>query len=102
MAYDANAYIVTEYYDYLQAYRSDRFTGFVPQPDPDGAILFQYGVYSYMNIRPVTSADGGGAGGSDGSSSGPVIAGVAVAVVLLGGGGWLMTRRRRRSEADVE
>jgi peptide/nickel transport system substrate-binding protein len=102
MAYDANAYIVTEYYDYLQAYRSDRFTGFVPQPDPDGAILFQYGVYSYLNIRPVTEAGSGAGGGSDSSSSGPVIAGVAAGVVALGGAGWFMSRRRRQSEADVE
>ena len=34
MAYDANAYIVTEYYDYLQAYRTDRFTGFVAAAGP--------------------------------------------------------------------
>ena len=29
---------------------SDRFTGFVAQPPPDGALLFQYGTYSYRNI----------------------------------------------------
>ena len=61
MVYDANAYIVTEYYDYLQAYRSDRYTGFVEQPTGDGAILFQYGIYSYLNIEPVTG-DGGSSG----------------------------------------
>ncbi len=101
MAYDANAYIVTEYYDYLQAYRSDRFTGFVPQPSPDGAILFQYGIYSYMNIKPVTAGAGGGASDSS-SNTAPVVGGVAAAVVVAGLAGWFLTRRRRSTEADVE
>ena len=47
------------YYDNLEAYRSDRFTGFVPQPDPNGALLFQYGTWSYRERqagqRPTTS-----------------------------------------------
>jgi len=113
MAYDATAYIVTEYYDYQQAYRTDRFTGFVPQPDPDGAILFQYGTHSYLNIEPVTeenSSSGGGgvsASGSDSesesdSNTGPVIAGVAGAAVLAAVGLWLFSRRRRSVDSDVE
>ncbi len=99
MAYDANAYIVTEYYDYLQAYRTDRFTGFVPQPDPDGPILFQYGGYSYMNIEPV--GDGSGSGSDSGSTA--MVLGIGAAVVVAGGlGTWLITRRRRDPAADVE
>ena len=43
MLYDDAPYVVTFYYDNLEAYRSDRFTGFVPQPAPNGALLFQYG-----------------------------------------------------------
>jgi len=98
MAYDANAYVVTEYYDYLQAYRTDRFTGFVPQPDPDGAILFQYGTYSYLNIEPVTGAAAGG----DDSNTGMVLGGVAGGVVILGALAYLLVRRRRHPAADVE
>jgi peptide/nickel transport system substrate-binding protein len=52
MLYDDAPYVVTAYYDDPQAYRSDRFTGFQPQPDPDGVVLFQYGTYSYRNITP--------------------------------------------------
>jgi peptide/nickel transport system substrate-binding protein len=100
MAYDANAYIVTQYYDYLQAYRTDRFTGFVPQPEPDGAILFQYGTYSYLNIEPVTEATSGVA--ADDSSNAVLIAGVAGAVVLVAAGLWMVGRRRRGADADVE
>ena len=102
MAYDANAYIVTEYYDYLQAYRTDRFTGFVPQPDPDGAILFQYGIYSYLNIEPVT-ADGGSTGtDSGGSNAGLILGGAIAAAALIGIVAWFATRGRRSSDADVE
>ncbi len=100
MTYDANAYVVTLYYDYLQAYRSDRYTGFVNQPTGDGAILFQYGIYSYMNIEPVTG-DGGGSD-SDSSNTAAIIGGVAAAAVLAGVVVWLATRGRRGSSADVE
>jgi peptide/nickel transport system substrate-binding protein len=107
MAYDANAYIVADYYDYLQAYRSDRFTGFVPQPEPDGAILFVYSIDSYLNIKPVTEDAGQGAAaasesGDSGSSMGPVVGGVAGVLVLGGVGAWFMSRRRRQNQADVE
>jgi peptide/nickel transport system substrate-binding protein len=101
MAYDANAYIVTEYYDYLQAYRSDRFTGFVPQPDPDGAILFQYGIYSYLNIEPVTADSGTGAS-SEGSNAGLIVGGAIAAAALIGIVAWFATRGRRSTDADVE
>ncbi|HVQ86718.1 MAG TPA: ABC transporter substrate-binding protein [Actinomycetes bacterium] len=101
MAYDANAYIVYEYYDYLQAYRSDRFTGFVPQPSPDGAILFQYGTYSYMNIEPVSAANGGTSSSSD-SNAPLIIGGLAAAAVLAGVVVWLVSRGRRSTDADVE
>ena len=99
MAYDANAYIVTEYYDYLQAYRTDRFTGFVPQPDPDGPILFQYGTHTYLNIRP---PDGSAAGSDDDSGNGMLLGGVTGAVVIAGALVWLVARRRRHPAADVE
>ena len=34
--YEQAPYVVTAYYDNLEAYRSDRFTGFKPQPEPTG------------------------------------------------------------------
>jgi peptide/nickel transport system substrate-binding protein len=55
MLYDDAPYIVTYYYDNPEAYRSDRFTGFVNQPSPKGAMLFQYGTWSYESIKPVTA-----------------------------------------------
>ncbi|MEO8106333.1 MAG: ABC transporter substrate-binding protein [Actinomycetes bacterium] len=99
MVYDANAYVVTEYYDYLQAYRNDRFTGFVEQPSDNGAILFQYGTYSYMNIQPVTAESGSS---SSSSNTALIVGGVAAAAVLVGLIVWLATRGRRGVNADVE
>jgi peptide/nickel transport system substrate-binding protein len=98
MVYDANAYIIYEYYDYLQAYRSDRYTDFTRQPSGDGPLLFQYGIYSYLSIRPVT--DSGSS--SSGSNTALIVGGVAAAAVLVGIVVWLATRGRRSSDADVE
>jgi peptide/nickel transport system substrate-binding protein len=81
--------LVTAYGSIGEAYRSDRFTGFVAQPDPGGVLLFQYGHMNYLNLKPVTAANTasggiGGAGGSDdGSSTGQMVAIVLVVVVLL-------------------
>jgi peptide/nickel transport system substrate-binding protein len=99
MAYDAAGYAVTYYYDDLEAYRTDRFTGWVHQPAGNGALLFQYGTWSYRNIRPVTSASGAsGSASSSGSSSTTVIVLVVIVVVALAGGGFVAVRRR--SSAD--
>lgn len=67
--YDDAPYVVTYYYDNLEAYRSDRFTGFVGQPEGSGSLLFQYGTYSYAAITPVIA--GSSAASSPASSTGP-------------------------------
>ncbi len=59
MLYDDAPYVVTYYYPNYEAYRSDRFEGLVPQPNPDGALLFQYGTWSYESLRPVTTISPG-------------------------------------------
>jgi peptide/nickel transport system substrate-binding protein len=105
--------MITFYYDNLEAYRSDRFTGFQPQPDPDGSLLFQYGTHSYQSVRPVTAADtkadASGGGGDNaaaaddggGSSTGLVI-GLVVGLLVVAGAGFAVVRSRRRPEQDVE
>jgi peptide/nickel transport system substrate-binding protein len=109
MLYDAAPYVITTYYNNLEAYRSDKFTGFLPQPEPNGSLLFQYGTASYRNIEPVseaTKSDGGGrnkpVAAEDSSSSGAVITGVVIAVIVVGGVVFLLMRNRRRTQADVE
>ena len=125
--YDDVTYVVTWYYDNLEAYRSDRFTGFVPQPEGNGSLLFQYGTYSYENVQPVSdesstepSTDSGGTaepnasesasadsntggestsdeGGS--SSTGLIIALVVGALVIIG---LIIVIVRMRSSASAD
>jgi peptide/nickel transport system substrate-binding protein len=81
----------------LEAYSSD-WTGFRPQPDPDGDLLALYGPLSFINIRPVSGTSAGGEGASSGISAGLWIGLFAAVVVIVGG---LMIARRRR-EADED
>lgn len=109
MLYDDAPYLLTYYYDNPEAYRSDRFTGFVNQPSPDGSMLFQYGTWSYENIKPVssetaapgTAAAQGTAAGSTSSTSWALIIGVIVlAAIALGVG--LVLRRGGNAGADTD
>jgi peptide/nickel transport system substrate-binding protein len=107
--YEDTPYIVTAYPTLGEAFRSDRFACFQPQPTPGGVWLVQYGTKNYTQLRPaddagdcsgipdavgaaksVTSPSGGGGGGSNTG----VIAGGVVVVVLVAGGGVLLLRRR--------
>ncbi len=98
MIFDDTAYIVTLYYDYLQAYNSD-FTGFEAQPeDPEGPLLFQYGTFTYRNVHLAGDST---STSSDSSNTGIIIGGIAVAALLVGGVVFLVSRGRRNTE-DVE
>jgi peptide/nickel transport system substrate-binding protein len=88
MIYDQLPEVVLYYSNDLQAYRSDRWAGFVSQPKPDangqgGSVLFQYGNYSYLAIHPLTKEAGSAAGGGGGIPVGVWIAIVAIAVVVV-------------------
>jgi peptide/nickel transport system substrate-binding protein len=103
MLYDDAPYVVTAYYDNLEAYRSDRFTNFKPQPEPKGSLLFQYGTYSYKSIEPVSAeTKKKTAAKDDSSNSGIVVASVAGGAVLIGGAVFFALSRRRRPESEVE
>ena len=56
--YEDAPYLVTAYDTIGEAYRSDRWEGFVPQPNPGGVLLFQYGIANYLNIAPAGTASG--------------------------------------------
>jgi peptide/nickel transport system substrate-binding protein len=117
--YVDDPYALLYYYNDTQAYRSDLFTGFAPQPDtPHGLLLYQeVSWWSYRCIRPVGtspsltdhnvgcehitglgSSQAAAAAGS-GVSAG-LIGGIAAAVVVLAAGALLLTRRRRVATAD--
>jgi peptide/nickel transport system substrate-binding protein len=93
--YDDWPYALTYYYDTLVAYRTDKFEGFLPQPDPNGSYLFQYGTWTYENLKPIA------AGPTPSSGLSPaLIGGIVAAVVVLGGVAFLLLRRRRAGAAD--
>jgi peptide/nickel transport system substrate-binding protein len=86
--------IVLAYENDLQAYRTDTFTGYVPVPQPDGFLVFGWGPYSYLNLRPVSG--GAAASGDSGISTGVwigIAAAVGAAVVAMS-----LIRRRRPEE----
>jgi peptide/nickel transport system substrate-binding protein len=94
--------VVLWYDNDLQAWRSDRWEGFQFQPTPDengdgGYALFQYGSYSYRNIRPASGDAGAAGGGSSGIPAGVWIGILAAVVVVIGG---VMFARSRGSDED--
>jgi peptide/nickel transport system substrate-binding protein len=102
MLYDDAPYVVLTYYNNLEAYRSDRFTNFKPQPVPKGSLLFQYGTYSYKSIEPVTAKKKQVAAKDESSNSGIVVASVIGGAVVIGAAVFFGLSRRRRPESEVE
>jgi peptide/nickel transport system substrate-binding protein len=112
-------YLVTANTSVAEAYRSDRWACFQPQPDPGGILLIQYGISNYLNVRPAdeagdcdgvesalgaegsTSAAGGGGAEDEGTSSAVLVGGGALLAALVLGGGF-MAMRRRGTAADRE
>ncbi len=118
--YQASPYLVTAYSSIGEAVRSDRFACFVPQPNPGGIWIEQYGVYNYIHAKPaseagtcdtatttagdtLTGAVQATAGDESSSSAGTAVligAGVVILVLLLGGG--VFAVRRRATAGDRE
>jgi peptide/nickel transport system substrate-binding protein len=86
--YDSASYNVLVYEGDLQAYRTDRFEGWLKQPAEVGPVLFSNSSPTYANLTLTESAgDGGGSGvGTAGYVVLAAAAGVAIvlAVFLLG------------------
>jgi peptide/nickel transport system substrate-binding protein len=94
--YDAAVYNVILYEADLQAYRTDRFTGWVRQPAGTGPVLFSNTSPTYARLTPVASSGDSGGGIGTGAIAGIVVA----AVVLLGGAAFLITRRRSADDRE--
>jgi len=93
--YDEAVYSMLFYYNNFEAYRSDKFTGFTPQPSDGGSLVFQYGVYTYLNVHPVSATSA-----EKSSNTLWLVIGVAAGVVVLGGilAGVLLLRRRTTAD----
>jgi peptide/nickel transport system substrate-binding protein len=98
--YEQSPDVITVYENDLQAYRNDRFTGFVKQPQPVGSIFFAFGPYSYLNIRPVSAtSEGDGSGGGISPAVWIVVVVVALLIIV---GAVLMMRRRKTAAEEQE
>jgi peptide/nickel transport system substrate-binding protein len=93
LMYQQAPYVVLDHYGDLQAYRTDRFKGWVRQPAKTGPVAFSNTSPSYFLLKPV-----GASSSSSGLGAGAVIAILVAAVVLLLGGGFIFARRRASSE----
>ena len=109
LLYDDAPYVVLYYYDNLEAYRSE-WTGFVAQPE-GGALIFQYGTYSYRNVEkkkaapaasgtPGSGGDGAKADGGVSTTTVLAIGGGIVAAIAAAGG--IVAFARRRTDMDRE
>jgi peptide/nickel transport system substrate-binding protein len=94
--YDDAAYAVLYYLPYFQAYRTDTFTGYVSQPQPEGDLLAGYSRDAALSIRPVSEEAAASTTETRGIPAWVWIAigvGVVVLIVVL-----LMVRRRGGAE----
>ena len=93
--YTSAGYIVTATSPDLQAYRTDRFTGWVKQPAETGPVLFSNTSPTYWNLTPT---------GESSSDSGLSTAGIAAIVIAgliaIGLVGWYFARRRTAEERE--
>jgi peptide/nickel transport system substrate-binding protein len=99
--YESATYVPLDYEPDLQAYRTDKYTGWIRQPAETGPVLFNNSSQTYANLKPVAaSATSSGGGGGGGGGSGAIIAIVVAAVVVLGGIGLVLARRRSADERE--
>jgi len=97
--YDSAVYDVLYTYPDTQAYRKDKFTGWIRQPEKTGPVIFSNSSPTYARLKPVVaSATGGDDDG--GGGNGGVIAIIVIAVVVLGGVGLWAMRRRTADERE--
>ena len=94
--YEQQPYIMLAYTNYLEAYRTDRFTGYTTQPEGVGDLLATWGPFGFIGIRPVTG-EGASAAKSEGIPGWVWIAIVVGLAVVIGG---IMLGRRRISDED--
>jgi peptide/nickel transport system substrate-binding protein len=95
--YEESTYIVLYEDADTQAYRTDRFEGWLQQPAEIGPVLFSNSSPSYVNLTPIEGDDdddGGGLGAA-------FLVAVAAGVVVIGGAG-VVAVRNRKSRDDRE
>jgi peptide/nickel transport system substrate-binding protein len=89
--YDQIPVIVLADPSWLQAYRSDRFTGWIPAPSGNGYLIPGYNYDSLISVHPVSSA----AAARSSSPGLPPFVWIIAFVGLAAIGLWLLRARRR-------
>jgi peptide/nickel transport system substrate-binding protein len=90
--YHESTYVVLFEDADLQAYRTDRFEGWLRQPTETGPVLFSNSSPTYFNLKPIS---GGGGDDDGGLGTAALIGIIAGGVAILGVGGWLAVRSRK-------
>jgi peptide/nickel transport system substrate-binding protein len=88
-------YLMLTYDDLLAAYRTDRFTDYLKQPEGTGDLLATWGFRSFVNLRPVSGTSGEA---TTQGTSGTVWIAIAVGVIVVIG--IILFVRRRGSDED--
>ncbi len=102
--YEEASYVVLAYSPDLQAYRTDRFTGWVQQPADIGPVIFSNTSPSYVKLAPIP--EGGEAAGPGSSAEDDGLSTPALLAIILGGAalaalaGFAFARRRTRGERE--
>lgn len=97
MYYESCAYAVLWYDPLFQAYRTDKFTGYMSQPSPKGDLLAGYSMNVWWSLKPVGT---GGAPETNGISGGVWI-GLVIGAMVVIAAIILMRRSRRESEEQA-
>jgi peptide/nickel transport system substrate-binding protein len=84
------------YDDTLAAYRTDRFTDYLKQPEGTGDLLATWGQRSFINLRPVSATSGEAT--ATGGVSAAIWIGIVVGVIVVIGA--IVLVRRRQSDED--
>jgi peptide/nickel transport system substrate-binding protein len=118
LIYDQAVYDILYYDANLDAYRTDRFAGWVNMP-ANGTPLFTYGVINYTLLSDATAIPSPGPSATAGATAGPtpsaapggtstggdntgLLIGAAVVVIVVVVGGWWYLGRRRGAAVQEE
>lgn len=94
--YEQAPVITVRYADTLEAYRSDRWTGFTKQPANRGMISGQQGNWAWLSATPADQQ------AKEEDSNTGVLLGTGGAVVVVGAVAGLLVLRRRRTADERE
>jgi peptide/nickel transport system substrate-binding protein len=93
--YKDATYVILFYDNQLEAYDTAEWTGWVKQPAETGQVMFTYGNYSALNLKPTNATE---AGGEDGSSNTGLIVLIVVGAIVVIAVVAVVLRRGSREE----